>query len=189
MAHPSFRIISTTSKSLGLKDWLSDEHANMFFAVVAQPMSREEETAVLLSTHCSPEVFDKLLTFADKYRHRMASDSVLKNRKLGTRALVRIARRMAMFPAGQDDLHSLISRSILAEFLPTTEKINLEGLFEECEIRRRPLVVGYTTWLQLICLSDRLCSQTPQLLSKSMESCSPIQPTPSQRSFLVSTPS
>ncbi|KXN82719.1 von Willebrand factor A domain-containing protein 8 [Leucoagaricus sp. SymC.cos] len=32
-AHPSFHIISTASKSLPLKDWLSDEQANMFFPI------------------------------------------------------------------------------------------------------------------------------------------------------------
>ncbi len=33
VAHRSFRVISTASKSIPLKDWLSDEHANMFFPV------------------------------------------------------------------------------------------------------------------------------------------------------------
>jgi hypothetical protein len=135
VAHPSFRVISTASKSIPLKDWLSDEHANMFFAVAAQPMSRDEESTVLSQTKCIPETVDKILQFAELYRSRIATDSVQKNRKLGTRALVRIARRMATFPDGQEALYNLINQAILSEFLPTTEKANLEDLFEECEIR------------------------------------------------------
>ncbi|KAL6302276.1 AAA domain-containing protein [Sparassis latifolia] len=136
VAHPAFRIISTASKSLPLRDWLSDEHANMFFPVAAQPMGRDEEASILLHTGCSPSVVTTLLTFAEKYRSSMTSDSVQKNRKLGTRSLVRIARHVAKFP-GHNDLHSLFSRSVLAEFLPTTEAMNLQELFEESGIKKR----------------------------------------------------
>ncbi|OBZ76548.1 von Willebrand factor A domain-containing protein 8 [Grifola frondosa] len=136
VTHPSFRIISTASKSLPLKDWLSDEQANMFFPIAAQPMSREEEYSILKQTGCPAEILETLLTFADKYRSGMTSDTVQKNRKLGTRSLVRIARRVARFP-GDNDLHSLLSRSILAEFLPATEAMNLDNLFEETGIRKQ----------------------------------------------------
>ncbi|PCH36867.1 hypothetical protein WOLCODRAFT_167155 [Wolfiporia cocos MD-104 SS10] len=136
VAHPSFRIISTASKSLPLKDWLSDEQANMFFPIVAQPMAREEESMILLRTGCSPAVVEKLLTFAGRYRAGMTADSSQKNRRLGTRSLVRIARRVARFP-GDDDLRALISRSILADFLPPTESMNLEELFADAGIMRR----------------------------------------------------
>ncbi|KAF9806900.1 hypothetical protein IEO21_08484 [Rhodonia placenta] len=146
IARPSFRIISTASKSVPLKDWLSDEQANMFFPIAAQPMGRAEERTVLLQTGCAPGVVDALLVFAEKYRAGMSVDSVQKNRKLGTRALLRIARRVARFP-GDDDLHAMISRAVLAEFLPPTETMNLDELFEEAGIQRRtppfnpPLVV------------------------------------------------
>ncbi|KXN89721.1 von Willebrand factor A domain-containing protein 8 [Leucoagaricus sp. SymC.cos] len=50
VAHPSFRIISTASKSLPLKDWLSDEHANMFFPIPSQPMDAQEELSILIAT-------------------------------------------------------------------------------------------------------------------------------------------
>ncbi|KAI0061227.1 hypothetical protein BV25DRAFT_1857935 [Artomyces pyxidatus] len=135
IAHPSFRIISTSSKSTALRDWLSDEHANMFFPVAAQPMSHDEESDVLLQTGCPPEIVNRLLVLAEKYRQSMSTDDVLKNRKLGTRSLVRIARRVAKFP-WDNNLHSLISRSLLAEFLPTTEKMSLDTLLEESEIKK-----------------------------------------------------
>ncbi|KAF8150343.1 AAA domain-containing protein [Pholiota molesta] len=110
VAHPSFRVISTASKSLLLKDWLSDEHANMFFPVPSQPMDAAEEADILYATGCQKELVDTLLTFAEKYRQSMSSENVLKNRKLGTRSLVRMARRLALYPHDKD-LQSIIQRS------------------------------------------------------------------------------
>ena len=137
VTHPSFRVISTASKSLPLKDWLGDEHANMFFTVPAQPMSHAEEAHILLQTGCAAPVVETLLRFADRYRTSMTSDAVQKNRKLGTRALMRIARRIAQFPAAAEDLHVLLSRAVLAEFLPATETMNLQNIFEDTGIKKR----------------------------------------------------
>ncbi|KAH9929971.1 AAA domain-containing protein [Amylocystis lapponica] len=136
VAHPSFRVISTASKSLPLKDWLADEHANMFLPVAAQPMGAAEERALLLQTGCPDATVQTLLAFAEKYRAGMTSDAVQKNRKLGTRALLRIARRVAGFP-GDNNLRALLGRTILAEFLPTMEAMNLEELFQETGIKKR----------------------------------------------------
>ncbi|KAK7042195.1 von Willebrand factor A domain-containing protein 8 [Favolaschia claudopus] len=148
IAHPSFRLIATASKSLPLKDWLSAEHANMFFPVAAQPMGRAEEEAILFATGCSPSTVKRLLAFAERYRASMSEDSVQKNRKLGTRSLVRIARRMAAVSGGkydagaqteeaqEDDLRSVLSRTLLLEFLPAMERLNVEQLLDEAAIPR-----------------------------------------------------
>ncbi|KAH8102169.1 AAA domain-containing protein [Cristinia sonorae] len=136
VAHPSFRVVVTASKSLPLKDWLTDEHANMFFPVPSIPMPPSEESAILLQTGCSSGTVDTLLAFAERYRSSMTSDAVQKNRKLGTRALVRLASRLAKFP-GEKDLHKLLSQAILAEFLPATESMTLQEIFEECDIKKR----------------------------------------------------
>ncbi|KAF9495262.1 hypothetical protein BDN71DRAFT_1447943 [Pleurotus eryngii] len=136
VAHPSFRVIATPSKSTPLRDWVSDEHSNMFFPIPSQPMAVEEERFVLLATGCPSEVVEQLLTFADKYRTSLSSDNVQKNRKLGTRSLVRIARRVAMFPENCD-LHAIVGRSLLTEFLPAVERLNLMTLLEESGIRRQ----------------------------------------------------
>ena len=138
--HPSFRLITSGSKSLPLRDWLSDEHSNMFLAIPSQPMDEAEESTILLRTGCAPEHAKTLLMFADKYRRTMSSDSVQKNRKLGTRSLVRIAKRLAKFP-WDDDLHKIICRSVLAEFLPAAERMTLDILFEECGIKHKPALV------------------------------------------------
>ena len=94
-------------------------------------MATEEESTILAQTGCSPGVINVLLNFADKYRSRMTSDAVQKNRKLGTRALRRLASRLAKFPA-DSDLRTLLSQAILAEFLPPTESMNLDIIFDEC---------------------------------------------------------
>ncbi|CAL1709976.1 unnamed protein product [Somion occarium] len=136
MAHPSFRIIATASKSQPLKDWLSDEHANMFFPIPSQPMSVEEEFTILQQTGCPENLTRTLLSFAEKYRSSMTSDVVQKNRKLGTRALLRLSRRLSRFPY-DSDLRTLLSQAILAEFLPATETMNLDVIFEDCGIPKR----------------------------------------------------
>lgn len=136
VAHPSFRIISTASKSLPLKDWLFDEHANMFFPIPSQPMDRQEESNILLATGCPEELVHKLLRFAEGYRQSISADNVLKSRRLGTRSLVRIARKLAMFPKTLD-LSFVISQSLLAEFLPAMERLNLNTLLEESDILRK----------------------------------------------------
>jgi von Willebrand factor A domain-containing protein 8 len=116
-----------------LKDWLSDEHANMFFTIPSQPMGAQEESAVLSATGCPQHYVDTLLTFAEKYRSSMSADNVLKNRKLGTRSLVRIARRLALCP-WDNDIYYIIQRSLLAEFLPATEKMNLNAILKDSNI-------------------------------------------------------
>ena len=101
-------------------------------------MDQGEERKTVLSTGCPVEIVEKLLAFAGKYRNTLASDSVQKNRKFGTRAILRIAKRMAMAPpnggGNDDELYMLINRSILAEFLPTTERTVLEILLKESNI-------------------------------------------------------
>lgn len=118
-----------------LKDWLSDEHANMFFTVASVPMSQDEEIQLLLETGCPQDLVKTLVSFAEKYRSSMTSDLVQKNRKLGTRALVRIARRLAKYP-GYADLYTMLSRAVLAEFLPTVERIQLNTIFTELGIQQ-----------------------------------------------------
>ena len=106
-------------------------------------MDEEEETALLANTGCPPAINRKLISFAQKYRDSMSTDTITRNRKLGTRTLMRIARRVAKFP-WDEDLHTMVSRALLAEFLPSAERLNLDTLLEECGITRK---------MDLVCLS------------------------------------
>ena len=142
VTHPSFRVISTASRAAPLRDWLSAEHANMFLPVPAQPMDRAEEAELLLRAGCPPANVDALLKFAGAYRTRMVpADGALRVRRLGTRALLRIARRLARFPWDQD-VRSMLERALLMEFLPATEKAGVEELLEEAGIRKISPVVS-----------------------------------------------
>ncbi|KAH9028969.1 AAA domain-containing protein [Lactarius pseudohatsudake] len=136
VAHSSFRVISTASRAAPLRDWLSAEHANMFLTLPAQPMGRSEEAALLLRTGCPPFHVDTLLGFAGTYRTRMApSDGALRVRRLGTRDLLRIARRLARFPWDQDT-RKMLERALLTDFLPATEKAGVEELLEDAGVKK-----------------------------------------------------
>lgn len=136
VAHPSFRVVSTASRAAPLRDWLSAEHANMFLTLPAQPMGCSEEAALLLRTGCSPANVDVLLGFASTYRTRMApSDGALRVRRLGTRALLRISRRLARFPWDQDT-RRMLEGALLTEFLPATEKAGVEELLDDAGIKK-----------------------------------------------------
>lgn len=104
-------------------------------------MDSKEEAAVLLATGCPASVVDTLLSFAEKYRLSLSSDNVQKNRKLGTRSLVRIARRLAAFPEDVGGLDAIITRSLLAEFLPAAERLNLDTLLQEAGIAKKTVPV------------------------------------------------
>lgn len=138
----------------------------MFFPIPSQPMGQKEEFDILEATGCPKPIIDILLSFADKYRQSMSADNVLKNRKLGTRSLVRIARRIAFAPEGVD-LYAIIHQSLLAEFLPATEKINLNTLLEDCNIFKRTAAVcllgfspllGNDIWIFLV-PTRRICQR------------------------------
>ncbi|KAH9164938.1 AAA domain-containing protein [Lactarius sanguifluus] len=136
VAHSSFRVISTASRAAPLRDWLSAEHANMFLTLPAQPMGRSEEAALLLRTGCPSHHVDALLGFASTYRTRMApSEGALRVRRLGTRALLRIARRLARFPWDQDT-RRMLERALLVDFLPATEKAGVEELLEDAGMKK-----------------------------------------------------
>lgn len=98
-------------------------------------MSQEEEMTLLLQTGCPQELVDTLVNFAERYRLSMTSDLVQKNRKLGTRALMRIARRLAKY-SDYADLYTMLSRAVLAEFLPAAEQMGLNNIFEELGIQQ-----------------------------------------------------
>jgi von Willebrand factor A domain-containing protein 8 len=139
VAAPSLRIISTSSKSVPLKDWLTIEHTNMFFPVLAVPMDGAEEMEILTASGCPISIAGRLVHFAQKYREKMSSDVVQKNRTLGTRSLVRIARRLPW----DDDLHAMLSRAIMTEFMPSVERMDVESLMQACGISKRSVLVSF----------------------------------------------
>lgn len=137
-AAPSFRVISSSSKSAPPSTWLTEELSAMFVALPTLAMSSEEESAILSSTNCSPELVAALVGFARNYR-RVNSIPGSKSRRLGTASLVRIAKRLAQFP--DEGLHRLLSNCLLADFLPLTSKSELNDLLAASKIISPPLYV------------------------------------------------
>lgn len=172
--HSSFRIITTASKSLPFRDWLTDEHANMFGALTSLPMSSSEELEIILDTGCSQEVSSKILELAQSYRESQnakaresskrgnSAGGSQKNRRLGTRALVRIARWFAMYPT-EADLYTLFSRALLIEFLPVAERTDVETLMKESGIIRKLELVSFSKLYSSYMLSDSSTTLLPQV--------------------------
>lgn len=134
---PSFRIIATTAASK--PDWLNEEASTMFGFVQPNPMSAvEERTVIETRTGCPKEHLDVLLAFAARYR-ALSGDPTLglsKSRRLGTRALIRMAARIAKFP-DSTDLYALVTRNLLVDFLPRTTKELVQRVLEESSLRPR----------------------------------------------------
>lgn len=134
---PSFRIIATTAASKS--DWLNEEASTMFGFVQPNPMSAAEERKVIETrTNCPGEQLDMLLAFAARYRtlSRDASLGLSKSRRLGTRALIRMANRIARFP-DSTDMYTLVVRNLLVDFLPRTTKELVQRVLEESGLRPR----------------------------------------------------
>ncbi|WFD43708.1 hypothetical protein MPSI1_002372 [Malassezia psittaci] len=101
--------------------WLTEDVATMFATIATPPMTAAEERQVLeKQTQVNPNQLEKLLAFAERYRKESADPNVglHKARRLGTRQLLRFAKRLAHFP--ETDMYAMIWRNQLADFLPRT---------------------------------------------------------------------
>jgi hypothetical protein len=102
-------------------------------------MSIDEERELLLSTGCLLELVDLMETFATKYRI-LTSTPGNKARRLGTRSLVRIAKRLASYP--KENLRNMLERTLLVQFLPITEQEQIHDLMLEVGLPVEPLNVS-----------------------------------------------
>lgn len=134
---PSFRIIATAAASRS--DWLNEESSTLFGFVQPSPMSAVEERQVIqVRTNCPSDHLDKLLDFAARYRS-LSKDVTLglsKSRRLGTRALIRMAARLAKFP-DSTDFYALVSRNLLMDFLPRTTKELVRRVLDDSGLHPR----------------------------------------------------
>lgn len=134
---PSFRIIATTAAPK--PDWLNEEASTLFGYVQPSPMSAQEERHVIqVRSSCPDNLLDPLLAFASHYRS-LSRDPTLglsKSRRLGTRALIRLASRLAKFPESTD-LYALLVRNLLIDFLPRTTKELVFRVLDDVGLRPR----------------------------------------------------
>ncbi|CAO1613724.1 unnamed protein product [Jaminaea pallidilutea] len=134
--HPAFRLIATSSSSTS--DWLTEELSTLFSFVSPLPMSESEERDIIYKqSGCPPERLERLFTFTKRYRE-LSADPALglsKSRRLGTRSLIRIAKRLAAFP--ESDVRTLIERTLLVDFLPRTNRDLVRNTLGECGLFAR----------------------------------------------------
>ncbi|KAM0756043.1 hypothetical protein T439DRAFT_283415 [Meredithblackwellia eburnea MCA 4105] len=140
LAHPSFRLLATATKSTPPREWLTEEISSIFFALPVILMSSSEETSLLLSTGCPPSLGERMIAFAQAYR-RANGGQGNKSRRLGTATILRMGRRLSLEgERGADGVYELINRALLSEFLPPTTKGELESLLEEYGFERGRLL-------------------------------------------------
>lgn len=116
--HPALRIVATAPS---VNTWLTEGVASMFGTVVTPPMSNDEERLVVERQAKAQDVdLQRVLAFAHAYRQQATDPNVglSKARRLGTRQLIRVARRLAVWP--DEDVYQLLFRNQLCEFLPRT---------------------------------------------------------------------
>ncbi|KAF7762262.1 hypothetical protein Agabi119p4_8855 [Agaricus bisporus var. burnettii] len=102
--------------------------------IVGSATRPEIEAGELSVAHPSFRVITSQWMFRRKLTY--FGQLAVPSRRLGTRSLVRIARKLAMFPDSLD-LHLTLAQSLLAEFLPAMERLNLNTLLEDSNIIRR----------------------------------------------------
>ncbi|GAA5944071.1 H(+)-transporting V1 sector ATPase subunit E [Sporobolomyces koalae] len=134
--HPSFRIIATSSKTTPTTDWVTEDLASNLAALTSIPMPPSEEHDLLMMTGCPPHLVSSIEAFAFAYRTMTASPGN-KSRRLGTASLVRIAQRLARFPA--ENLRAMLERTLLVAFLPITEREQVDAHLAEAGLTPAPL--------------------------------------------------
>ncbi|CAG8614734.1 10142_t:CDS:10 [Funneliformis caledonium] len=164
--HPAFRIIALGRPVSGGSGegrpgaWLSPEIVSMFQFVVVRSLDYQEEMRVLetLSPGIDSNNLSLLLQFAN--RLRKGSDEIVKtlSNALSTRQLIRICRRLALFP--NDSLYEAIHRVSLSRFLPSLAKTALEELMASNGILP-PMKVVNVEQLKIDVLPSR---SNPQIL-------------------------
>ncbi|BGP10994.1 hypothetical protein JCM10049v2_006888 [Rhodotorula toruloides] len=133
--HPSFRIVTTSTKASAATEWLTEEVASNLVSLSTVPMPLAEERALLLAVGCPSSLVDHLELFAQGYREH-TSVAGNKSRRLGTSTLVRIAKRLARHP--HENLRTLLHRALLLDFLPNTEREQVSDLMDEVGLQEEP---------------------------------------------------
>ncbi|TKY88244.1 hypothetical protein EX895_002954 [Sporisorium graminicola] len=132
---PTFRVVATASKATG---WLDEEASTLFAICSTRAMDEDEERHIVLSRvglETPTSDMKRMFHFVNRYRELSADPNLglAKSRRLGTRQVIRMASRLARW---QDDcdVHGLIWRSLLVDFLPITVREVIANLLTECGI-------------------------------------------------------
>ncbi|KAH9809964.1 AAA domain-containing protein [Melampsora americana] len=141
MVNPSFRVICTATKSgMGtsnsgrVPEWMSnDELGNITMMIEMIGLSWKEEIELMKNVGLDESLIEKLMNFVKSYRE--LSNQGGKFKRLGTRGLLRICKRLKWFPEEEFKLGRMLRRLLLVEFLPKTERMDFERCLEIAEIQ------------------------------------------------------
>ena len=128
-----FRLVASAPNASA--SWFSEDVATLFATLPALAMDEAEERALVAArTRCEPARLERLFEFARRYRAESADANVglHKARRLGTRQLLRIAARLAHWP--DSDVHALLWRNQLVDFLPRTVRELVADMLAQCGI-------------------------------------------------------
>ncbi|KAJ9475446.1 hypothetical protein PHBOTO_005536 [Pseudozyma hubeiensis] len=132
---PTFRVVATASKSTG---WLDEEASTLFAICSTRAMDEDEERHIVLSRvglDAPTSDMKRMFHFVNRYRSLSADPNLglAKSRRLGTRQVIRMASRLARWQE-DCDVHGLIWRTLLVDFLPITVREVIANLLTECGI-------------------------------------------------------
>ncbi|TPX32182.1 hypothetical protein SmJEL517_g04613 [Synchytrium microbalum] len=138
--HPNFRVISIARPTVTAQggaqkgNWLSPEICSLFRYIPMRSLSYVEEMYVIqmLCPGIEESKLKALLTFANVLRSENDETARLLASSLSTRQLIRVCRRMAMFP--DEDMHNSVQKVSLSRFLPSMAKDLLTKLLLDAEI-------------------------------------------------------
>ncbi|EGF99746.1 Hypothetical protein MELLADRAFT_94123 [Melampsora larici-populina 98AG31] len=141
VVNPSFRVICTATKSgMGTShsgrapEWMTnDELGNITMMIEMIGLRWEEEVELTKNIGINETLLNKLSVFVKAYRDLSSQGG--KFRRLGTRGLLRICKRLGCFPEEEWDLGRTLKRILLVEFLPKTERMDFESCLELAEIK------------------------------------------------------
>ncbi|CAG8498053.1 10506_t:CDS:10 [Cetraspora pellucida] len=128
--HPAFRIVALGRPG----SWLTPEIVAMFQFIVIFPLDYLEETQILetLSPGIDTKKLSLLLHFVNRLRQDTGETVKTLSDTLSTRQLIRICRRLTLFP--KESLYLAIQKATLSRFLPSLVRTALEELMINNEI-------------------------------------------------------
>ncbi|XP_055911118.1 von Willebrand factor A domain-containing protein 8 [Eupeodes corollae] len=144
--HDSFRLIALAEppnlNSSG-QNWLTPEMLSLFLFQEVRPLHQSEEYEIISKLYGNiDENIHKIIKLSHILRE--ASDPVLKDLAgtLSTRQLLKIARRMSIYPTDDhvknplNSIYDIIQNTFLAKFLPALPRSALENAIREAGIKK-----------------------------------------------------
>ncbi|XP_077987566.1 von Willebrand factor A domain-containing protein 8-like [Glandiceps talaboti] len=135
--HPSFRILALAEPPVAgssSHQWLNSELLTLFHYHHVKPLSYIEEMEVIqgMVPNVVQDLMEPLLKLTHRLRNSGDSTMLSLSSSLSTRQLLRIAKRLALYP--NESLHDAVSKACLSRFLPQLARQSLEKSLDDAGI-------------------------------------------------------